>query len=823
MQEGGPAGPIDPMLRNYLVTALRNFSRHRLYGFINVAGLAVGLACAIFIVLFLRDELSWNSWIPGSANIWRVETTLAFPGGAPEREATAPFPLGAAMQSGIPEVRAAARLVPEDMTVKSGDRQFPETIAYVDPDFFTIVQLPFLRGEARDALVGPESVVLTESAAHKYFGAADPVGRTLTVEGKYPLIVTAILRDPPHNSDFQDPIYVSNKSKSDGFGDKEEWFSPESYTYVELLPGASAANIIAKAQRILRRYADPSVYTKTNLTGDQIVRTRLTRLRSMHLVGDENGYHEAGSWTTVYGFAGIAALVLAIACFNFTNLATARATMRARETGLRKVVGAKRIQLVVQFLAESVLTALLAFVLALACVEVLLPAYDGFLARPISFSGPGDWLLALDFAGAAVLTGLLGGIYPALVLSGFRPVAALHPGATGQAGSGLLRTGLVVLQFAISIGLGVAALVVFAQIRYAHQVDLGFDRDNMVVLEGADNLTEAARQSLIHQLVMSPNIAGATESSAAPFHGLWQGIDAVIPGGTQTLGLRILTVTPDFFGVYGMKLLSGRLLSTSRGGDVGTEQSHGSDSVSIGENVLVNAAAAQKLGLTLQSVLGQIIRIGARRVPVRIVGVVADAKFYGVRETVDPSIYVDRPSEFLVISARAKAGHTQPALADIDHTWREFAPTIALRRHFLGDSFDKMFTSAARQGAMFGLFVAIAIFIACLGLFGLAAFSAERRTREIGVRKVFGARTVQILGLLLWQFSIPVLIANLIAWPIAWYYLQEWLESYAYRIALSPLYFLVAGVAALAIAWVTVIGHSFMVARANPVHALRYE
>jgi putative ABC transport system permease protein len=549
----------------------------------------------------------------------------------------------------------------------------------------------------------------------------------------------------------------------------------------------------------------------------------LVPLRYTHLAGDEGGYHGAGSWVTIYGFAGIAALILAIGCFNFTNLATARATMRARETGLRKVVGAKRIQLIVQFLGESVLTALLALMLALAATEILLPSFDGFLERPISFSCLDDWPLTLAFAGAAVATGILAGIYPALVLSGFRPVAVLHPGAKGHAGSSLLRTGLVVLQFAISIGLGVAALVVFAQVRYARQIDLGFDRDNLVVLEGVDSLTETARQGLIHRLQASPNVVGATESSAAPFRGLWQGIDAVLPSSAVNVSMRILTVTPDFFDVYGMKLLAGRLLSIDHGADVSTARSHDSNSVTNGENILVNSTAARMLGLTPESAIGRIVRVGPPRAPVRIVGVVGDAKFYGVRDSVDPTIYVDRPGEFLVISVRAKAGHVQAALADVERAWSDFAPGIAIRSHFLEDSFDRMFAAAARQSGMFGLFVGIAIFIACLGLFGLAAFSAERRTKEIGVRKVFGARSRDVMWLFLWQFSIPVLIANVIAWPVAWYCLHKWLESYAYRITLSPLYFLGAGAAALLVAWLTVIGHSLAVARANPVHALRCE
>ncbi|HEY3777639.1 MAG TPA: ABC transporter permease [Rhizomicrobium sp.] len=811
------------MLRNYLVTALRNFARHRLYSFINIAGLAVGLACVIFIALFLRDELSWNRWIPDSGNVWRVETTYTYPGSAAENEATAPFPLGAAMQAGIPDVQAAARLVPEDMTVKAGDRQFPETIAFTDPDFFSVVRLPLVRGDAAQVLAQPESVVLSQSMARKYFGATDPLGKTLTVEGKYPLTVTGIVRDPPHNSDFRDGIYVSNKSKSDEFGDKQMWFSPESFTYVRLLPGARPGDVIAKAQAILRRDADPSIFIKTNLSGDRIVRTRLVPLRDIHLVGDERAYHDAGSWTTVYGFAAIAALILAIAGFNFTNLATARAMTRARETGLRKVVGAKRIQLIAQFLGESVLTALLALVLALAIVEILLPAFDGFLDRPIAISYLRDWQLSLLFGLAAVAAGLLAGIYPALILSGFRPAAVLHAGPSGQGGSGLLRTGLVVLQFAISIGLGVAALVVFAQIRYARQIDLGFDRDNLVVLEGVDELTEATRQSLMHRLAASANIAGTAESSAAPFRGVWQGIDAAVRGSLQNFDMRILTVTPDFFRVYGMKLRAGRLLSSSRGADVSTVPTHNSDTVTSDQNVLVNVAAAQKLGFIAESAVGKIVQVGPPRAPVRIVGIVGDAKFYGVRDAVDPTIYIDRQDQFNVISVRVVGGRIPEALADIDRTWHEFAPTVAIRRHFLDDSFDRMFASAEQQGTIFGIFVGIAIFIACLGLFGLAAFSAERRTREIGVRKVFGANTRDVVRLLLWQFSIPVLIANLIAWPVAWYYLHNWLESYAYRISLSPLYFLAAGAAALLIAWATVIGHSLAVARANPVHALRYE
>ena len=810
------------MLRNYLFTALRNLSRHRLYGFINIAGLAVGLACAIFIVLFLRDELSWNSWVPGARNIYRVDATLVFPGVPTMRSAVTPFPLGAAMQSGIPEVQGFARDVPEDVTVRSGIRQFPESIDSVDPGFLDLIQLPLAQGSRTRLLARPDSIVLTERAARKYFGDVPAMGKILTIEGKFPLTVTGVLRDPPHNSSFQSDFYISNKSGADLFGDKEQWLSTEVFTYVRLLPGASTADVVRRTQMILRRNADPSKFIQTRLTGDQVIRTQLIPLGAIHLSGDQTGSHDAGSWTIVYGFAIIAVLILAIACFNFTNLATARALTRAREVSLRKVVGAKRLQLIGQFLGEAVLTALVALLVALAIVEVLQPAFRSFLARPMANAYFADSLLPLGMIVTAILAGVLSGFYPALVLSRFRPASLLHAGAKSPGGSGFMRAALVVMQFAISIGLGVAAIVVFAQIRYAHHLDLRFEHDNMVVIERADSLTDSARTSLMHRLAGSPDIAGVAQSSAVPFGGLVQGTAVSRPGGAGQMTMRILTVSPEFFDVYGMHLLAGRFLSRNRG----TDEMSGiqdSDRVDAGKNIVIDASAARNLGFTPAGAIGHVVQVGSSHALVRIAGVTADARFFRARDASDPTIYVDRPSFIYALSVRVKAGHIPAALTFIDHSWRQFAPTVAIRRHFLEDSFDKLFAADEQQGEMFGIFVGIAIFIACLGLFGLAAFTAERRTKEIGVRKAFGARTDEIVWLLLWQFSIPVLIANIIAWPIAWYYLHGWLESYAYRITLSPLYFIAAGGAALVIAWITVIGHSLAVARANPVRALRYE
>ncbi|HEX3664308.1 MAG TPA: ABC transporter permease [Rhizomicrobium sp.] len=810
------------MLHNWLVTALRNFARHRLYSFINIAGMALGLACATFIILFLRDELSYDTWIPGTENLYRVEGWFYFPGRGVEPAGAIPFPVPSAMLAQIPEVQAETHLINEQMTVAVGNRQFSEEPDFVDPGFFKVIQLPLVAGDPARVFSQPESVVLSQTVARKYFGDANPVGRTVLLDGRHTLVVTGVLRDLPHNTQLDIDLLIPNTSVADKLpqSEKQSWENIDGFGYVRLAPGAAPDTVVRKLNPILDRNIDAAKDLGPNIRGSQALQVHMVPFREVHLSSDKHGGMRAGgSWATVYGFAAIAALIVAIACFNFMNLATARAMMRAREVSLRKVVGAKRLQLVAQFLGESVLTSTIALLIALAAVEILLPAYDSFLNRPIRLDYPGDWVLISSLVGVAVIAGLLGGIYPALVLSGFRPAAILKANTSGQSGSGLLRTSLVVFQFAISIGLGVAALVVFAQIRHAREMDLGFDRANMVIVSGANEMPAAARDSFVHTLGADPAVEGVTESGAVPFMNDITIEDVKLPGRPETSFFRTIDMGFDMPHAYRIRLLAGRLLSLSHGADTNSDDKNGG--FQTGHSILINAEVARRFGFNAQSALGKTLIIrGGRMI---IVGVVGDVMMDGARELSAPLIYYNSPAHLDTFSIRIKPGQTAAALAAIDRTWYEFAPTTAIRRRFLSQYFDRLFATDVRQGAMFDVFVGIAIFIACLGLFGLAAFSAQRRTREIGVRKVFGARRRDLVRLLLWQFSIPVLIANVIAWPVAWYYLHSWLESYAYRIALSPLYFLASGIAALVIAWLTVIGHSLAVARANPVHALRYE
>ncbi|HEY3777638.1 MAG TPA: ABC transporter permease [Rhizomicrobium sp.] len=810
------------MLRNWLVTALRNFGRHRLYSFINIAGMAVGLACAIFIILFLRDELSYDSWIPGTQNVYRVEGWFYFPGRGVEPAGAIPFPVTPAMLAQIPEVRAQTHLINQKMPVNVGDRQFSESVDFVDPGFFQIIRLPLVAGDPARVFAQPESVVLSQTLARKYFGDIDPIGRTILVDEKHSLTVTGVLRDLPHNTQLYADMVVPNTSGADPLplSEKRAWLNIDGFGYVRLAPGANPNTVLGKLKPILDRNVDAGKEEGLHLRGSEVLQVHMTPFRDVHLTSDRyGGMKPAGSWTTIYGFAAIAALILAIACFNFMNLATARAMMRAREVSLRKVVGARRVQLVIQFLGESVLTTVVALVLAFAAVEVLLPFYDSFLDQPITLNYLAEWPLTLSLLAIAVAAGLLGGIYPALVLSGYRPAAVLKPVTGSQSGSAWLRTGLVVLQFAISIGLGIAALVVFAQIRHARQIDLGFDRNNIVVVSGANALSPSGRDSFAHALAADPAIEGVAQSGPVPFVRDISIENVTVPGRPEAFSIRTIDMGFHFPAVYRMRLLAGRLLSESRGDDTNRGDANGG--FENGRNVLISAAAARRFGYGIGEAPGKTFTV--EKAHMTIVGVLGDAKMDGALAVSEPLIFYNNPVHLDSFSIRIRPSQTQAALAAIDRTWHQFAPAVAIRRHFLDQFFDALFATDARQGAMFGIFVAIAIFIACLGLFGLAAFTAERRTREIGVRKVFGARTRDLVRLLVWQFSIPVLIANAIAWPVAWYYLHDWLESYAYRITLSPLYFLAAGAAALLIAWATVIGHSLAIARANPVHALRYE
>lgn len=827
------------LFRHYFVTALRNLAKHKLYSFINIAGLALGLACVIFVILFIRDETSYDKWLPNTSHLYKLEQTSHVLGRPAIDSVSVPFPVPAAMKEEIPEVTAATRVRLEYMTITVGDRQFLQGVDVVDSNFLQVVQLPLVSGDPATVLSQPESLVLSEETARKFFGDVNPLGKTVTVPkpncddadvacrgATISLKVTGVLRNLPTNSQLVADVVMPNNSIADRESQqqKEDWFSPRYYGFLVLAPSAVPQAVIAKLAPILDRGAAAALRNlHVSARASQLFQMHLVSFADVHLSSAgyaDNMMTPAGSWITVYGIAAIGLLILLIACFNFMNLATARAMLRAREIALRKCVGASRRQLITQFLGESVLMAICALALALSIVEILLPFYDGFLGRPITFHYLTDWPLLLTIIGIAIAAGLISGSYPALVLSGFRPATVLRTNSSGHAGSGRLRVVLVVLQFAVSIGLGTAAIVVFRQISFARDIDLGFHQSDIVAIN-ASELAPSGRESLAQALRSYPGVLAVALSSAVPFNGNNSLGLAQVPGQPDGISVNRIVCSPEFLRVYDIPLIAGRLLSESRETDTLNDNNGFPAPTNEGHNVLLNVAAAARFGYTPQQAIGKTIVYDGYHV--NLVGVVGDVKMEGAKEPVKPTLYFNDQKATWTLSVRLDGQDIPGTLIFIDKTARAFSPATSLRRYFVSDSSGELYRSDEKQGAMFGICVAIAILIACLGLFGVAAFTAQRRTKEIGIRKVFGARTRDIVRLLLWQFSIPVLIANAIAWPVAYYYLHHWLESFAYRITLNPLYFVAAGGAALGIAWITILGHAIRVARGSPILALHYD
>jgi putative ABC transport system permease protein len=707
----------------------------------------------------------------------------------------------------------------------------------VDPDFFQVIKLPLVEGSPAGVLAQPESIVLSQHEADKYFGGVDPVGKTLQVSGvwdkcqpndsacyskSHTLTITGVLRDLPHNTQLVADFVIPNTSRADEMAqvDKDTGWTDANgaYAYLELVPGTNRSAVLNAVAALIDRSIDQRHFG-FSMPASSFEQFDLTPFRDVHLASGKLGdMTPPGSRTIVFGFAIVAVLIVLVASFNFMNLAAAQATLRAREIALRKVTGARRRQLMVQFLGEAVLTTLISLAVALSLVEVLLPLYDRLVGEPITIHYPTDWDLLLAIASGTTFVGLLSGIYPALVLSGFRPAVVLKGSGPGQSGSGLLRSTLVVGQFAASIGLAIVAIVVFRQIEFARARDWGFDRQNMVVIRNIENIAPAAREGLARILSGGPGIVGTALSTVVPFDmNDVRNMQVQLQGSTSRIDTQWINITPEFPDLYSMRLLAGRFLSKSHGNDVSPDWAD--------KNVLINLEMARRLGFTPEQAVGKGLEVQgvSLKMPMRIAGVVANAMYYDPGSPARASVYLVDPGRYLRLSIKVHVGRLPQALTYIDHTLRSFAPGVALPRYFLSDSFNGLFGADERQGAMFGVFAGIAVFIASLGLFGLAVFTAERRTLEIGIRKVSGARTHEIVRLMLWRISVPVLVANLIAWPVAYYYLHHWLQGYAYRISLNPLYFLVAGTGALLIAWVTVYGNTLRLARASPIHALRHE
>jgi len=792
------------MLWNYLKVTWRNIRRYKGYSSINIVGLAVGLASCILILLWVQDELSYDKFHTSADDLYRVVA---------EWRKTEPAthywpvcaPLAPALKEEFPEIVKAARFtrLRRGQLVKFGDKNFTEAqICLTDPDFFEMFTFPLVQGDAQTALSNPESFVLTEKMAAKYFGTEDPIGKTLNINNEYDFVVTGVLKNIPHNShlqfDFLGP-FIRIEDFERAWAVLDNWTLNGFATYVQLDRNASPVEVTDKIATYLQKHVQESK--------DVIY---LQSLKDIHLYSShiQFGIEGQGDIRYVYIFSIVAFFVLIIASINFMNLSTARSSNRAKEVGLRKVVGAKRAQLIRQFFCESVVMAFCSLILAVVLVELFLPVFINLSGKQLSL----DFTSHVNILSAIVLltliTGFLSGSYPALFLSSLRPVKILK-GISKTEGQGyLFRRILVVSQFSLSIFLIICTVVVSHQVGFMRNKKLGFDKEQVAYFPIRDELVPRY-ESFKSELLKNTGIKNVAVSSNLPTSGVILTTDKVTWEGKNPEDVVVLEVTSagyDFIETLNMEMVKGRSFSNEFSSD---EE----------EAIVINETAEKIIGI--EDPVGKQLVFGESAVT--IIGVVKDYHFKSLHSEIEPLVLAIVPSLYRYVFVKLDAGNISNTLANIESAWKSFFPDTPFEFHFLDDAYDRLYRSERRMGTLFNSFTILAVFISCLGLFGLASFMAEKRTKEIGIRKVLGASVNGIVVLLNKQFAKWVLIANIVAWPAAYYAMSRWLQGFAYRINLEIWTFALAAIAALAIAVMTVSYQSIKAALTNPADSLRYE
>jgi len=830
--------------RNYLTVGLRALAKNRTYAFINIFGLAIGMAACLMILLFVRYEMGYDRWIPGHESIYQLQSWYHDKQtGRDDRLQMTPYASGVALKKDFPQVESLVYgFTTDPIFMQNGQASFIHDFMFVDGDFLKVMPLPLARGAA-NALATVNSAVLTESEARRLFGTTDVIGKPYTVisRGKdRNLRITGILKDLPKNSHLK-LTTVARIDFPQFNADVPRvltcWGCQSGWVWAKLKPGTDPNALEAQFPAWEKRNIPDDVAGGVRTNAGDSQDWKLVNVSDIHLGPGQSGAMTPGNdRTSILTFAIIALLILGMAVVNFTNLATARASQRAREVALRKVLGANRRQLIVQFVGESVLISLLAMTIALALVEVLMPSFARFLDADIKVSYLGSGGVLLPVLALVLVVGVLGGLYPAFFLSRFQPATVLkaNKSSAEAAGTGRLRSVLVVAQFAVSIGLIICTAIVYAQTVYARTADPGFKRDHILQVTelGRYQLYERG-EAIAQQMRRVPGVdaVGRTTIGVATRNHSNTGVS--VPGQAEPVNIGQYTVDTGFKDAMGLTLIAGRWFDENRPLDDTTQPNPPDPKAekalaARGANVVVNELAAHRLGFRNASdAVGKTFPAGmvsneAGLVPATIVGVVKDSRFRSIREPVDPIMFQS-----------ARAGHTDmivrfhgdPAAvrAAAEQAWKRVASDVPFNAKFSDDIMLELYKAEDARAKTFAAFALLAVIVACLGLFGLASFTAERRTKEIGIRKVLGARTRDIVRLLVWQFSKPVIVANIIAWPVAWWVMRGWLNGFDTRIGLGPSPFLIAGGIALAIAIGTVAGHAFRVARANPIHALRYE
>lgn len=834
------------MFKNYLISALRHVFKNRLFTVINVFGLAIGMMSCILIALFVRDEMSYDAFIPDGDRVVRLHSAFYAPDRPPFLTVRSAGRMMEALRTyAASDIEEGVRLFFNDTTIMHENDAFTETMVHADASFFDVINLPFAHGSADTSFRNIGDFLITEETAIRYFGKTDVIGETLTsccVGGEVTLKISGVLKDLPEASHLDiDMLYVMNPETFAPYPNiLDTWGSLNVYTYFKLRPGATAEGL---KDRVYNWLDNESIFkgneqiqgNPTDFIKPNVMPLRDLHLNAIHDSGNLGDISAMGDRSTVRVFIGVAILVLLIASINFMNLSTAKASQRAREVALRKVMGASRKQVAAQFLGEAIGIAVCALIFALVAVELVLPVYNDAIGKDLAL----DWTAELPLFGAmiasAVLVGLISGIYPAAYLSGYMPARILQSNQSGEtSGAAGFRAALVVAQFAISIGLVTCTAVVYGQTIYAKSLDLGYSHEGKLALTSVGNIGSPEQVETLRQaLGKIPGVTSVVVSSEVPSQDNENntGFKLVDPNGAalgdQPVILNYHTIDYDFLETYDITPIAGRTFDRNFGTDAIAV-----DPVEEGQlgsaSIILNESAVQSLGIASpQEAIGKVVRAQVFRsgdYDLTIVGVVPDVYFRSVKFGVRASVYWLRPSSFRVATISFDTNDIPGLTTAVERIWKEQQPQTPIAYEFLSDMIAAQYDLENRQAQLFAAFSVLAILIACLGLYGLASFMAEQRTKEIGIRKVLGATIRDIVQLLVWQFSRPVLIANIIAWPVAWYFLSGWLEGFRYSVGDSYIIIvaLVSGLVALLIAWITVAGRAYGVARTNPISALRH-
>jgi len=805
------------MFKNYFKTALRNLMKNKFFSFINIVGLAIGLTCFVLIAVFVYDELSYDTYAANAKDIYRVNLSVTGNGDV------AVYPdvdiaVGEGMKNAFPEIKDFTRLSPATDFVKYDDKQFKEDkLAFADSNFLQMFSIQLIDGSNKDALVQPNSVVISKAFAKKYFGDANPVSKSLIIGvGLYSALykVTGVFDKVPNNSHFHFDAFLSMTT---WHRTHPTWSNLGEYTYLLLNKNTDVKKLEAKFPQLVAKYVVPEVQHDMGVSyaeAQKSVNTfifLLQPLTDIHLYSHTKYEIEPnGDMQYVYIFSVLAIFILLLACVNFTNLSTARAVKRAKEVGVRKVMGSGKLQLIKQFLSESVLMSFCAMLLAIGLIFILLPYFNNVSGKQISV----DYFLNYKFIVAMLVlvffVGIIAGIYPSFFLSSFNPIKVLKGASVTGNKKNYLRSGLIVFQFFVSTALIIATIIVYQQLNYMQNKKLGYNKEQVLFLP--DGRLMAQNQDAFKQQLLSDNrVVAASISRSVPGDAFMDGTE-IFPknetGNGTEIHANIYHVDYDYLRTLGIRIIRGRNFSK----DFQTDSASG---------VVINEAAVKELGWNNTNAIGKtIVRSGQQEF--KVIGVIADFNYTSAKQKIAPLMMMlgNNHGGFII---KIKTNDVTGFLNDLKNTWNSFNPQGPLSYNFLDEKFAALYAGELRTKQIFSAFAVIAIIIAGLGLFGLSAFVIEQRTKEIGIRKVLGASIKQVLLLVSKEFLSLVVIAFIISVPVTWWAMHKWLENYAYRINISIGIFAIAGISAVLIALITISFQAIKAAVANPVKSLRNE